>query len=255
MAASSSKISEDEKIFAELVNYVDREIPIICVYAEEDVDLCICDSSSRSVPVNIVNDSIEDTVKNSLIEDTVNNEDSTNKTTKALTSTSTFKPKATQAVAPAQSSNDWGKSLTSLLAFGIKEIEEHRKNSGKTPETAIIKTLDRGRKFFEERYISANNVYCKEESDRVLFKASCKASMQKKMRDVNVEINKTSSRVVSGKFSCPAGKSGCNHVMALLFEIADYSLKGHKVIPIEVVCTSRTRQWGVSGKSIQAPMP
>ena len=65
-------MSEDEKIFAELVNYVVREIPIICVYDEEDVDMYIGVSSSRSVPVNIVNNSIENTVNNS-IEDTVNN--------------------------------------------------------------------------------------------------------------------------------------------------------------------------------------
>lgn len=269
MAASSSRISEDEKIFAELVNYVDREIPIICLYNEEDVDLSISVSSSRSVPVNIVINSIEDTkdTVNNLIEDTVNNasedtvnnsiEDPTDKTAKTLTTTSNCISNSTQAAATStQDLNDnWGRSLACLPAFGTKEIEEHRKNSGKTPDTAIIKTLDRGRKFFEERYISSNSVYCKEdEGDRLLFKASCKASMQKSMRDVNVELDKSSSKVIRGKCSCPAGKSGyCNHVMALLFEIADYSLKGHKMIPHEVACTSRTRQWGIPGKSIQAP--
>ena len=38
----------------------------------------------------------------------------------------------------------WGKSLEMLPQFTIKEIEQHRQLSGKTPESAIIKTLDRG---------------------------------------------------------------------------------------------------------------
>ena len=40
-----------------------------------------------------------------------------------------------------------GKSLDNLLPFTIKEIKQHRLNSGKTPESTIIKTLGKGRKF------------------------------------------------------------------------------------------------------------
>ena len=43
--------------------------------------------------------------------------------------------------------DSWGKSLDNLPPFTIKETEQHRLNSGKTPENAIIKTLDKGRKF------------------------------------------------------------------------------------------------------------
>ena len=42
--------------------------------------------------------------------------------------------------------------------FTIKEIELHRKSSGKIPGLAIVKTLDRGKKFKEERYISADSI-------------------------------------------------------------------------------------------------
>ena len=38
----------------------------------------------------------------------------------------------------------WGKSLEMLPQFTIKKLEQHRQLSGKTPESAIIKTLDRG---------------------------------------------------------------------------------------------------------------
>ena len=41
----------------------------------------------------------------------------------------------------------WGKSVEMLPLFTIKEIEQHRQLSGKTPESAVIKTLDRGQKF------------------------------------------------------------------------------------------------------------
>ena len=54
-----------------------------------------------------------------------------------------------------------GKSLEMLPQFTIKEIEQHRQLSGKTPESAIIKTLDRGRKFKNERYITSDSIFTK----------------------------------------------------------------------------------------------
>ena len=52
-------------------------------------------------------------------------------------------------------------------------------------------------------------------------------------------------------FSFPAGNSGsCNHAVALLLELADYSLRGLKKVPEEKACTSVARQWGIpSNKS------
>ena len=37
--------------------------------------------------------------------------------------------------------------------------------------------------------------------------------------------------------------------MALLFEMADYSLKGLTEVPQEVSCTIQARKWGISAKS------
>ena len=51
-----------------------------------------------------------------------------------------------------------GKSLEMLPQFTIKEIERRRQLSGKTPESAIIKTLERGRKFKNERYITSDSI-------------------------------------------------------------------------------------------------
>ena len=119
----------------------------------------------------------------------------------------------------------WGKSLMNFPSFTIKEIEEHRLKSGKTPESSIIKTLNRGRQFKNERYISADSIYTKWDDNLFTVMAQCKASMKKDKRKVVVNINIMNSKVVNGNCTCPAGKSGyCNHVMALLLELADYSL-------------------------------
>ena len=72
--------------------------------------------------------------------------------------------------------------------------------------------------------------------------------MKKDLRKVFVSIYRAISMVSSADCSCPAGKSGyCNHVMALLLELADYSLRGLKKIPEEKACTNVARQWGIPG--------
>ena len=143
-----------------------------------------------------------------------------------------------------------GKSLCYLPTFTINEIEEHRLNSGKSPETAIIKTLERGRKFKNKRYLSADSVYTLNVTVNYFFvKGQCKASMKKEKRSMEVSIYKRTGKVANGKCSCPAGKSGyCNHVMALLLELAEYALNQLTTIPEEMSCTSRMRQWGVPGQ-------
>ena len=57
--------------------------------------------------------------------------------------------------------DSWGKSLDNLPPFTIKEIKQHRLNSGKTPESAITKTLDKGTKSKCDRHISADILYTK----------------------------------------------------------------------------------------------
>ena len=72
-----------------------------------------------------------------------------------------------------------GKSLEMLPEFTIKEIEQHRQLSGKTPESAIIKTLDRGRKFKNQRYITSDSIFTKYDKGIFYVKGLCKASMKK----------------------------------------------------------------------------
>ena len=73
--------------------------------------------------------------------------------------------------------------------------------------------------------------------------------MKKEKREVIVHLSKISSHVMYAYCSCPAGLSGyCNHVMALLLELADYSMKFLKKVPTEISCTSKQRQWGIPGE-------
>ena len=113
--------------------------------------------------------------------------------------------------------DSWGESLNNLPPFTIKEIEQHRLNSGKTPESAIIKTLDKGRKFKCERCISAVTLYTKWDNKYFYVKCDCKASMKKENRRVTVKLNRKKEKAESGSCACSAGNSAyCNHVMGLL---------------------------------------
>ena len=72
--------------------------------------------------------------------------------------------------------------------------------------------------------------------------------MKKDIRTVYIQLNRLTAVVKRGNCSCPAGLSGyCNHVMALLLELADYSLSELKYVPEEIACISRLRQWGIPG--------
>ena len=63
-----------------------------------------------------------------------------------------------------------------------------------------------------------------------------------------VHINRKTSAVDKALCSCPADNSSyCNYIMALLYEIAEYSLKSYKVVPAETTCTSHLRALGVPG--------
>ena len=139
--------------------------------------------------------------------------------------------------------DSWGKSLDNLPPFTIKEIEQHRLNSAKTPESAIIKTLDKRKKFKCERYVPADTLYTKWDNEYFYVKCDCKASMKKEKRRVTVKLNRRNGKVESGSCTCPTGNSAyCNHVMGLLFEIADYSLHQLSRVPKEISCTSHMRQ-------------
>ena len=150
-----------------------------------------------------------------------------------------------------------GKSLKEFPVFGREQIEEHVKKSGKCTilssnkeSVPIAKTLKRGTRFQEERYLSSDDVYTRVTGQEFQIKSRCRASMS--TRDVHnqeVKLQLSSGDVLSTKCTCKTGKSSyCNHVMALLIEIADYYLHQLSEVPEEEACTERARRWGIPGE-------
>ena len=67
--------------------------------------------------------------------------------------------------------------------------------------------------------------------------------MKKELRNVQIQLCKRIREVYKATCSFPAGKSGyCNHVMALLYEIAKYSLKQFTEVLQQKASTSVLRK-------------
>ena len=166
----------------------------------------------------------------------------------ALCSSKEVSPKETEEIA-------WSKSLEMLPMFTAAHIERHRENSGKKilsskkESQPIEKTLKKGLKFQEERYLSADDIYSRVTDKVFVLKSKCRASMKREFHLQQVSLFLDSGEVASSSCSCKAGKSGyCNHVMALLIEVAEYSLHQLKEIPEERACTEKARRWGIPGE-------
>ena len=127
--------------------------------------------------------------------------------------------------------------------FTIKEIELHGKNSGKIPGLAIVKTLDRGKKFKEERYISADSITTSTKREEFYIRGKFKVNMKKEFRNMEVSLDRNTGFVTIAKSSCLEGNSGyCNHIMAVLFELADYLLNQLDCVSEDISCASENRQ-------------
>ena len=107
------------------------------------------------------------------------------------------------------------------------------KRTGESREmVCLFSPLERGRKFKEEKYISADSIYTYLSDELFFVKAKCKASMKKEFCNIEISLSRSNGLVISGKCTCPAGNSSyCNRVMALLLEIANYPLNELKVAP------------------------
>ena len=110
-----------------------------------------------------------------------------------------------------------------MPVFAVREIVNHRTIKGKSSSPIIKTTTDRGKRFKEERYLSAD-VFATNTERTFYVKGKCNASMKRKIRSMKFGISKANRVIIFAKCNCSAGESGYyNHIMALLFEIADYS--------------------------------
>ena len=157
----------------------------------------------------------------------------------------------------------WTKSLKVFPMFMKRQIENHKDKSGKIKISSkkagkpIQKTLKKGLKFKEERYLNADSVYVKIVEKEFLVKAKCRASMSKReVHNLKTALDVQTGEVVNAHCTCKAGNSAyCNHIMALLFELADYSLHELDEVPEEAACTSRARAWGIPGERTSLKNP
>ena len=84
--------------------------------------------------------------------------------------------------------NNWGKDWSSLPIFTLRDVEDHRKKSGKLKGHYIRKTLLKGKKFKDEGYILRDSIFTLSARERFKAKCMCRASMRKDWRRVIVHI-------------------------------------------------------------------
>ena len=119
-----------------------------------------------------------------------------------------------------------------------------------------MKTIVRGQKFKQERFLTAEGVCAAKTMNHFDVKCTCRASMKKLSQNIIVHIHRSNSSVAGATCSFPAGLSGyCNHVMAAVFELANYSLNSFKIVPSERACTSQLRKWGFPGNKEKQKYP
>ena len=153
----------------------------------------------------------------------------------------------------------WSQSLRDLPTFTKHEIEKHRQLSGKLKKgkgLPIERTLVKGRKYLADGYLCLITLMICSSSEFVKIKCKCRASMKQLFRNVSVTLDRHSGAVCKAFCDCAAGRSGyCNHVMALLLQLASFSLTGITTVPDKVACTSMARQWGIPGEKDSKKAP
>ena len=93
----------------------------------------------------------------------------------------------------------WGKRLKEMPAFTIREIENHRNESGKS-SSAIMKTIERGKRFKEEKHLSTDDDFAANTERIFQVGGKCKASMKREIKSMEVGINKVNCDIIFTKY-------------------------------------------------------
>ena len=121
-----------------------------------------------------------------------------------------------------------------------------KKKNEKLKGKSISKTSGRERVFKHKCFISNDSIYISSNLPYFYVKDRCKASMKKELRNARIQLCERTGEVFKARYSCSAGKSGyCNNVMALFYEITEYSLNQRTEVTQEKLCTSLLREWRV----------
>ena len=78
----------------------------------------------------------------------------------------------------------WTRCLKHLPVLIFRYINLHRLSSGNDKSTVIFKTLETGRKFKSEGYLSLDSIFTKRTKNTFTIEAKCSASLKTIKKDV-----------------------------------------------------------------------
>ena len=78
----------------------------------------------------------------------------------------------------------WTRCLKHLPVLVFRYISLHRLSSGNDKSTVIFKTLETGRKFKNEGYLSLDSIFTKRTKNTFTIEAKCRASLKTIKKDV-----------------------------------------------------------------------
>ncbi|XP_039512225.1 uncharacterized protein LOC120467789 isoform X1 [Pimephales promelas] len=106
--------------------------------------------------------------------------------------------------------------------------------------------LNKGYKFFHENYIfnyEASSVRNRE----IIVRCRCYRSMRKREEPHSLQITLNVDTVpvefTSSSCTCTAGKALCNHLVAMLFQTAHFSMMQMQTVPPSTACTDTLQTW------------
>ena len=104
------------------------------------------------------------------------------------------------------------------------------------------------------------DIYTCEESGDFYVKAQCYRSLRKSedphYLSLILKEDNDKATVSRAHCSCKGGSGGhSNHVLALLYQVNDYSCLDIKDIPSGITCTSRPQSWHIPRASSICPLP
>ncbi len=158
------------------------------------------------------------------------------------------------APSPTCPSSGWGRLVPQNFDFTDVHIQDYIKNCGKkassvcsvsaAQQKTCIRPETRGHRFFKGDYLA--DIWCQEVNDHLFFKGKCHPSQKANdpLHNIWCALERSSSYITAAYCSCVAGASGyCNHLVALLYQLREFSLTNTRNIPDDLAKTSKPQVW------------
>lgn len=131
----------------------------------------------------------------------------------------------------------WSTKLTRMPLFTRAEMDFHISKSGKTldpkstAQHSVPTSMRKAKTFLEDEYLK--EILASSDDKYFYVKSLCHHSYRKNdpPHNLKIALDLISGEVKSSNCSCVAGQVGfCNHILALMFKICKFSLRGCKDI-------------------------